>query len=86
MINNKTKTFTGNVHIYSNDDSKLPLFNTNTNTFINSVRTNNVIEVQAENKNEARTKINKIAENLQSKVTLGHNKQATKYINQIFVK
>ena len=86
MINTKTKTFTGNVHIYSNDDSKLPLFNTNTNTFINSVMTNNVIEVQAENKNEARTKINKIAENLQSKVTLGHNKQATKYINQIFVK
>jgi len=86
MIKNKTKTFTGNVHIYSNDDSKLPLFNTNTNTFINSVMTNNVIEVQAENKNEARTKINKIAENLQSKVTLGHNKQATKYINQIFVK
>ena len=86
MIKNKTKTFTGSVHIYSNDDSKLPLFNTNTNTFINSVRTNNVIEVQAENKNEARTKINKIAENLQSKVTLGHNKQATKYINQIFVK
>ena len=84
MINNKT--FTGSVHIYSNDDSKLPLFNTNTNTFINSVRTNNVIEVQAENKNEARTKINKIAENLQSKVTLGSNKQATKYINQIFVK
>ena len=86
MIKNKTKTFIGNVHIYSNDDSKLPLFNTNTNTFINSVMTNNVIEVQAENKNEARTKINKIAENLQSKVTLGHNKQATKYINQIFVK
>ena len=86
MINTKTKTFTGNVHIYSNDDSKLPLFNTNTNTFINSVMTNNVIEVQAENKNEARTKINKIAENLQSKVTLGHDKQATKYINQIFVK
>ena len=86
MINNKTKTFTGSVHIYSNDDSKLPLFNTNTNTFINSVRTNNVIEVQAENKNEARIKINKIAENLQSKVTLGSNKQATKYINQIFVK
>ncbi len=86
MINNKTKTFTGSVHIYSNDDSKLPLFNTNTNTFINSVRTNNVIEVQAENKNEARIKINKIAENLQSKVTLGHDKQATKYINQIFVK
>ena len=86
MINTKTKTFTGNVHIYSNDDSKLPLFNTNTNSFINSVMTNNVIEVQAENKNEARTKINKIAENLQSKVTLGHDKQATKYINQIFVK
>tara|TARA_R110001592_G_scaffold198190_1_gene446382 strand:+ start:91 stop:351 length:261 start_codon:yes stop_codon:yes gene_type:complete len=86
MINTKTKTFTGNVHIYSNDDSKLPLFNTNTNTFIESVMTNNIIEVQAENKNEARTKINKIAENLQSKVTLGHNKQATKYINQIFVK
>ena len=86
MINTKTKTFTGNVHIYSNDDSKLPLFNTNTNTFIESVMTNNVIKVQAENKNEARTKINKIAENLQSKVTLGHNKQATKYINQIFVK
>jgi hypothetical protein len=86
MINTKTKTFTGNVHIYSNDDSKLPLFNTNTNSFIESVMTNNIIEVQAENKNEARTKINKIAENLQSKVTLGHDKQATKYINQIFVK
>ena len=84
--NNKERTFTGNVHIFSNDDSKLPLFNTNTNTFINSVMTNNVIEVQAENKNEARTKINKIAESLQSRVTLGHNKQATKYINQIFVK
>tara|TARA_R110001632_G_scaffold62020_1_gene149341 strand:- start:957 stop:1217 length:261 start_codon:yes stop_codon:yes gene_type:complete len=86
MINTKTKTFTGNVHIYSNDDSKLPLFNTNTNTFIESVMTNNIIKVQAENKNEARTKINKIVENLQSKVTLGNNKQATKYINQIFVK
>ena len=86
MINTKTKTFTGNVHIYSNDDSKLPLFNTNTNTFIDSVMTNNIIKVQAENKNEARTKINKIAESLQSRVTLGHNKQATKYINQIFVK
>jgi|TARA_R110001599_G_scaffold46347_1_gene135955 hypothetical protein len=86
MINTKTKTFTGNVHIYSNDDSKLPLFNTNTNTFIESVMTNNIIKVQAENKNEARTKINKIAESLQSRVTLGHDKQATKYINQIFVK
>ena len=86
MIKNNTKTFTGNVHISSNDDSKLPLFNTNTNTFINSVMTNNVIVVQAEDKGEARIKINKIAENLQSKVTLGSNKQATKYINQIFVK
>ena len=84
--NNKERTFTGNVHIFSNDDSKLPLFNTNTNTFINSVMTNNVIVVQAEDKGEARTKINKIAENLQSKVTLGHDKQATKYINQIFAK
>ena len=83
---NKQKTFTGNVHIFSNDDSKLPLFNTNTNTFINSVMTNNVIVVQAEDKKEARTKINKIVESLQSRVTLGHNKQATKYINQIFVK
>ena len=84
MINNKTKTFTGNVHIYSNDDSKLPLFNTN--TFIDSVMTNNIIKVQAEDKSEARTKINKIVNSLQSKVTLGSNKQATKYINQIFVK
>ena len=86
MINNKAKTFTGNVHIFSNDDSKLPLFNTNTNTFIDSVMTNNVIVVQAEDKKEARTKINKIVNGLQSKVTLGSNKQATKYINQIFVK
>jgi superfamily I DNA and RNA helicase len=86
MINNKTKTFTGNVHIFSNDDSKLPLWNTNTNSFIDSVMTNNIIEVIAEDKNEARTKINKIAESLQSRVTLGHDKQATKYINQIFVK
>jgi len=84
--NNKEKTFTGNVHIFSNDDSKLPLWNTNTNSFVDSVMTNNIIVVQAEDKGEARTKINKIAENLQSKVTLGSNKQATKYINQIFVK
>ena len=84
--NNKEKTFTGNVHIYSNDDSRIPLWNTNTNSFINSVYTNNMIEVQAEDKGEARTKINKIVESLQSRVTLGHDKQATKYINQIFVK
>ena len=84
--NSKEKTFTGNVHIFSNDDSKLPLWNTNTNSFVDSVMTNNIIVVQAEDKGEARTKINKIAENLQSKVTLGSNKQATKYINQIFVK
>ena len=82
--NNKEKTFTGNVHIFSNDDSKLPLFNTNTNTFINSVMTNNVIVVQAEDKSEARTKINKVVTFLNSKVTLGHNKQATKYINRIW--
>ena len=67
MINNKTKTFTGNVHIYSNDDSKIPLFNTNTNTFIDSVMTNNIIKVQAEDKSEARKKINKIVNSLQSK-------------------
>ena len=82
--NNKEKTFTGNVHIFSNDDSKLPLWNTNTNSFVDSVMTNNIIEVIAEDKNEARTKINKVANNLQSKVTLGHNKQATKYINRIW--
>ena len=70
--NNKEKTFTGNVHIFSNDDSKLPL------------STTNVIEVIAEDKNEARTKINKVVTFLNSKVTLGHDKQATKYINRIW--
>ena len=81
--NNKGKTFTGNVHIFSNDDSKLPLWNTNTNSFVDSVMTNNIIEVIAEDKNEARTKINKVVTFLNSKVTLGHNKQATKYIFRI---
>ena len=84
MIKNNTKTFTGNVHIFSNDDSKLPLWNTNTNSFVDSVMTNNIIEVIAEDKNEARTKINKVVTFLNSKVTLGHNKQATKYINRIW--
>tara|TARA_R110001592_G_scaffold160695_2_gene392931 strand:- start:409 stop:666 length:258 start_codon:yes stop_codon:yes gene_type:complete len=82
--NNKERTFTGNVHIFSNDDSKLPLWNTNTNSFVDSVMTNNIIEVIAEDKNEARTKINKVVTFLNSKVTLGHNKQATKYINRIW--
>ena len=82
--NNKEKTFTGNVHIFSNDDSKLPLWNTNTNSFVDSVMTNNIIEVIAEDKNEARTKINKVVNFLNSKVTLGHDKQATKYINRIW--
>jgi len=82
--NNKEKTFTGNVHIFSNDDSKLPLWNTNTNSFVDSVSTTNVIEVIAEDKNEARTKINKVVTLLNSKVTLGHDKQATKYINRIW--
>ena len=58
--NNKEKTFTGNVHIFSNDDSKLPLWNTNTNSFVDSVMTNNIIEVQAEDKNEATKYINQI--------------------------
>lgn len=82
--NKKERTFTGNVHIFSNNDSKLPLWNTNTNSFVDSVMTNNIIEVIAEDKNEARTKINKVATFLNSKVTLGHDKQATKYINRIW--
>ena len=86
MIKNKNsfKSFTGNVHIFSNDDSKIPLWNTNTNSFIDSVMTNNIIEVIAEDKNEARIKINKVVTFLNSKVKFGHDKQATKYINKIY--
>ena len=45
--------------------------------------TNNTIRVIAEDKRQARIKINAMVRELQSKVTLGHDKQATKYINVI---
>ena len=79
----KTRPFTANVHIFSNDRSKLPLWNTSTNTFVESIMTNNTIRVIAEDKRQARIKINAMVRELQSKVTLGHDKQATKYINVI---
>jgi hypothetical protein len=86
----ENKTFIGNIHISSIERTeKLPLWNTNTNSFINTHMTNNILEVQAEDKAEARRKIFAIVRKLQTKVQfktgfdskVGDN--ATFYINRI---
>jgi len=88
MIKNK-RTYIGNVHISSLDNDYLPLWNTNTNSFINSIMTNNIFEVQADNIKEARRVFVAMTKKLQTKVRLqvgigrkaGDN--AMYYINRI---
>lgn len=86
----KNKTFIANVHVSSIErEVNLPLWNTHTNSFVNTHMTNNIFEIQAEDKNEVRRKVNVLVRKLQSKVQFkrgfvtkqGDN--ATWYINRI---
>ena len=66
---NKNKTFIANVHLSSLDrEVKVPLWNTNTNSFIDTHMTNNIFEVQAEDKAEVRRKVMALVKKLQTKV------------------
>lgn len=65
----KNKTFVANVHLSSLDrEIKIPLWNTNTNSFIDTHMTNNIFEVQAEDKAEVRRKVVALVKKLQTKV------------------
>jgi len=65
----KNKTFIANVHLCSLDrEIKIPLWNTNTNSFIDTHMTNNIFEVQAEDKAEVRRKVVALVKKLQTKV------------------
>ena len=65
----KNKTFIANVHLSSLDrEIKIPLWNTNTNSFIDTHMTNNIFEVQAEDKAEVRRKVVALVKKLQTKV------------------
>tara|TARA_B110000495_G_C22920316_1_gene537658 strand:- start:502 stop:789 length:288 start_codon:yes stop_codon:yes gene_type:complete len=65
----KNKTYIANVHVSSIErERKLPLWNTNTNSFINTHMTNNIFEVRAEDKHEVRRKVNVLIKKLQAKV------------------
>ena len=89
----KNKTFTANIHVYSIDSKEnLPLWNTNTNSFVDTHMTNNILSVQAEDKHEARRKFFAMVRKLQTKVQLQkgmfpkEGDQACFYINQIWEK
>tara|TARA_B100001564_G_scaffold86258_1_gene70040 strand:- start:786 stop:1070 length:285 start_codon:yes stop_codon:yes gene_type:complete len=86
----KNKTFIANVHVSSIErEEKLPLWNTHMNTFVDTHMTNNIFEVQAEDKHEVRRKVKALVNKLQTKVQFkrgfvtkqGDN--ATWYINRI---
>jgi hypothetical protein len=65
----KNKTFIANVHVSSIErEEKLPLWNTNTDTFIDTHMTNNIFEIQAEDKHEVRRKVKTLIGKLQTKV------------------
>lgn len=65
----KNKTFIANVHLSSLDrEIKIPLWNTNTNSFIDTHMTNNIFEIQAEDKHEVRRKVKALVNKLQTKV------------------
>ena len=92
MIKTNKTTFKAIVHVNSLDGSKLPLWNTHTNTFIDIDKTHHIIEVTAEDKQEVRRKISRMMPKLQHKVQLkkgfetkeGDNAQY--YIQQIYTK
>ena len=69
---NNNKTFKGIVKVFSTGDffNKVSLFNADMNKFVMSHMVQNIIEVEAPSKNEARILINKIARSQQSEVTL----------------
>ena len=65
----KNKKFIANVHVSSIEGKqKLPLWNTNTNSFIDTHMTNNIFEVEGEDKHEVRRKVKALVNKLQSKV------------------
>ena len=92
MIKTNKTTFKAIVHVNSLDGSKLPLWNTHTNTFVNIDRTHHIIEMTAEDKHEVRRKISRMMPQLQNRVQLkkgfetkeGDNAQY--YIQQIYTK
>jgi hypothetical protein len=89
----KNNKYIANVHVSSLEGGqKLPLWNTNTNSFVDTHMTNNIFEIDAEDKHEVRRKVRALVNKLQTKVQFkrgfitkqGDN--ATWYINQIFEK
>lgn len=65
----KNKTFIANVHVSCIErEEKLPLWNTNTNSFVNTHMTNNIFEIVAEDKHEVRRKVKALIGKLQTKV------------------
>ena len=65
----KNKTFVANVHLSSLErEVKIPLWNTNTDSFIDTHMTNNIFEIQAEDKQEVRRKVVALVKKLQTKV------------------
>ena len=65
----KNKKFIANVHVSSIEGrQKLPLWNTNKNSFIDTHMTNNIFEIEAEDKHEVRRKVKALVNKLQTKV------------------
>ena len=65
----KNKKYIANVHVSSIEGrQKLPLWNTNTNSFIDTHMTNNIFEIEAEDKHEVRRKVKALINKLQTKV------------------
>ena len=86
----KNKTFVATVHVSSIErEEKLPLWNTNTDSFIETHMTNNIFEIDAEDKHEVRRKVKALINKLQTKVqfkrgfTAKQGDNAMWYINRI---
>lgn len=86
----KNKKFIANVHVSSIErEEKLPLWNTNTDSFIDTHMTNNIFEIDAEDKHEVRRKVKALINKLQTKVqfkrgfTAKQGDNAMWYINRI---
>ena len=86
----KNKKFIANVHVSSIEGrQKLPLWNTNTDSFIDTHMTNNIFEIDAEDKHEVRRKVKALINKLQTKVqfkrgfTAKQGDNAMWYINRI---
>ena len=86
----KNKKFIANVHVSSIErEEKIPLWNTNTDSFIETHMTNNIFEIDAEDKHEVRRKVKALINKLQTKVqfkrgfTAKQGDNAMWYINRI---